>query len=91
MIGASPSVYLEHLDNLIAGKDGGTGEGSVLVTQERTTDAEAAKVDANVKADTPDASDGYKINTTKIDAMRGIGKPCAVVIALYRVFETEGL
>ena len=31
-IDTSPSVSLRHLDNLTSGKDGGTGEGGVLVT-----------------------------------------------------------
>ena len=70
---------MRHLDNLKAGKDSGTGEYGVLVTQERMTDADAAKVDANTKADAPD---GSRINTPNIDAKRGIGKPCTIVITL---------
>ena len=40
--------------------------------QDRMKDAEAAKVDVNEKAESPDASDGFNIGTTKIDAKRGI-------------------
>ena len=58
----SPSVYLEHLDNLIAGKDGGTGEGSVLVTQERTTDADGAKVTAKKEAEKSSNADKNKVD-----------------------------
>ena len=72
-------MSLRQLGNLAAGKDGGTGEGGVLVTQERMEDADAAKVDENGKADAPDAS---KIDTNKINVKRGIRKPCAVAIAL---------
>ena len=70
-------MYLRYLDNLTAEKDGGTGEGGVLVTQERMTDSDAAKVDANVKADAPKgyvSSNSYNIDTPKIDVKRGIGK-----------------
>ena len=45
-------------------------------------DTDAAKVDANAKADAPDASDCSKIDNLKIDVKRGIGKPCTVAIAL---------
>ena len=65
---------------------GRTGEGGVLVTQERITDADVAKVDANTKEDAPDASNASsasKIDTHKINVKRGIGKPCAIEIALY--------
>ena len=47
-------------------------------------DADVAKVDVNAKADAPDASDASNIDTNKIDVKRGIGKPCAVAIVLYR-------
>ena len=79
----SPSVSLRQLDNLTSGKDGGTFEGGVLVNQERMIDADTAKVDVNAKADAPDASAASEIDTPKIDVKRGIGKLCAVVIALY--------
>ena len=78
----SLSVYLRQLYNLTAGKYGGTGEGGVLVTQQRIVDADATKVDVNAKVDAPDASDASKIDTTKINVKRGIGKPCAIVITL---------
>ena len=52
-INKSPSVSLRQLGNLIAEKDCGTGDGGVLVTQERTVDADAAKVDENKKATAP--------------------------------------
>ena len=78
----SPSMSLRHLVNLTSGKYGVTGEVGFLVTQERMTDNDMAKVDANTKADTPDASDASKINTPKINVKRGIGKSCAVAIAL---------
>ena len=42
------------------------------------TDAKTAKVDVNVKADTPvtsDASTASRINTPKIDVKTGIGRP----------------
>ena len=54
---------------MTAGKGGGTGEGGVLVTQERMVDSDTAKVVANAKAD---ASDASKINTLKINVKRGI-------------------
>ena len=78
-IDTSPSVYLRHMYNLTAVKDVGTGEGGVLVTQDRMEDADASKVDVNAEADAPDSS---KIDTTKINVKRGIGKLCAVAIAL---------
>ena len=77
---------MRQLNKLTSRKDGGKGDGGVLVTQERMADADADKVDANAKADAPDASDAYnssKIETPKIDLKRGIGKPCVIVIALY--------
>ena len=74
---------MRELDNHTAGKDGGTGEGCVLVMQDRMAGADADKVDVNSKADAPDASDASKIDTTKIDVKRGIGKLCAFSIALY--------
>ena len=75
MIDTSPSVSLVHLGNLISGKVG------FLVTQERMTDSDAAKVDVNVKADAPDAyNNTSKINTLNIDVKIGIVKPCAVSI-----------
>ena len=83
-VDTSPSVSFRQLDNLAAGKDGGTGEGGVLVNQYRMTDADAEKVDANEKSDNPDTSDSFKIDTPMIDVKRGIGKPCAVAIKLYR-------
>ena len=61
--------------------DVGTSEGGVLVAQYSMTDADAAKVDANAKADAPDASDAFdasKIPTPKINVNRGIRKPFAV-------------
>ena len=78
----STSVYLRHIDNLTSGKDGGTGKGGVLVMQERMVDSDADKVDANAKADAPNASGASKIKTTKIDVKRGILKTCAIAIAL---------
>ena len=81
MIDTSPSVSLRHIENLIYGKDNGNCEDGLLVTQERMTDADAAKVDVNVKADAPDSSnDTSKINTLNIDVKIGIVKPCAVSI-----------
>ena len=70
---------------MTSGKDGGTGKGGVLVTQESMIDANTAKVYVKAKADAPDASnnpDTSKIDTPKIDVRRGIGKPCAIAIAL---------
>ena len=64
-------------------KDGGTGEGGVLVTQERMTDYDTVKADVNAKSDASDASNASKINTPKIDVKRGIIEPCAATIALY--------
>ena len=75
----SHSAFLRQLENLTSGKDGGTGEGGVLLTQEMMSDADAAKVDVKEKSvapnpsDASDASDASKINTPKIDAKRGIG------------------
>ena len=80
----SPIVYLRHLEKLTAGKYYVTGEGGVLVTQERMADADAAKVDVSAKADAPDASNAPKINTPKIDVKKGMGKLCAVEIVLSR-------
>ena len=82
-IDTSPSVSFINLEKPTYGKDGGTGEGGVLVTQERMTDADTANVDANAKADAPDASNAPKINTPKINVKRGIVKLCAVSITLY--------
>ena len=72
---------MRQLEKLTSGKDGGTSEGGVLVAQERITDADAANIDANEKVD---ASDVSNVDTPKIGVNRGIGKPCAVAIALYR-------
>ena len=58
---------------IYAGKDNGTGEGGVLVTQDRMKDFDAAKVDANTKADAYDPSDASNIDTPKINVKRGIG------------------
>ena len=67
-------MSLKHLDNLTAVNDCGTGEDGVLVTQERMTDSDAAKVDADTKVDAPDAYNGSKIDTPKIDVKgRGSG------------------
>ena len=55
-------------------------EGGVLVTQERMTDTDSAKVDVNTKADARNASDSSRINTPEINLKKGIGKPCIVVI-----------
>ena len=52
------------------------------MTQERVIGTDVAKVDANAKADAPNASDSSKINTPKINVKRGIGKPCIIVITL---------
>ena len=49
------------------------------MAQERMTDTDTAKVDANAKAD---ASDASKIDTPKIDVKIGIVKPCDVAIIL---------
>ena len=49
--------------------------------QDMMTESDAAKVDANAKADAPDASDAFdasKIPTPKINVNRGIRKPFAV-------------
>ena len=62
---------MRQLDNLISKKDDGTGDGGVLVTQDRMTDADADKVDANAKSDAPDASDASNIDTPKIDVKIG--------------------
>ena len=73
------------MDNLAAGKYGGMGEDDVLETQEKMIDSDSGKVNVNTKADTSEASDasnGSKIDTTKIDVKRGIGKSCAVTIPL---------
>ena len=52
-----------------------------MVMQYNMTDADAAKVDVNVKADAPDSSnDTSKINTLNIDVKIGKVKPCAVSI-----------
>ena len=81
-IDKSTIVSLRQLENPTAGKDGGSGEGGVLATQQRTTDTDAAKVDTNAKSDATHASDTSKIDTPNIDVKTGIGKQCAVVIAL---------
>ena len=60
----SPSVSLRQLEDLTSGKDDGKGNGGVLVTQERMTDADADKVDANAKVY---ASNASKVDTNKID------------------------
>ena len=60
-------MYLIQLDNLAAEKDGVTGKGGVLVTQERIIDADMAKVGKNTKADANDALDSSKIDTPKIN------------------------
>ena len=81
----SPSVSFRQLYNLTAGKDGGTGDGGVLVTQERMTDTDTAKFDANTKADATNASDASyasKINTPNINGKGGIGKPCTIDIVI---------
>ena len=54
------------------------------MTQERMKDDDAAKVDANVKADASDASDASNIDTLKIDVKRGTGKQYTVEISLSR-------
>ena len=77
-------MSLIQLDNFTAGKDGGTVEGGVLVTQDRMTDTDASKVDANAKSDAPNASDGSKIGAPKIHVKRGIVRPCSVAIVLSR-------
>ena len=61
-INTSPSVYLRHLENLKYGKGGVTGEGGVLVTQDRMTDANAAKVCANATVEATNSSDSSKID-----------------------------
>ena len=48
------------------------------------TDADAPKVDANAKADAPDASDASKIDTPMIYVKTGIGKQCDIFIVLSR-------
>ena len=83
-INKSTSVSLRKMYNLTDVKDGGTGEGGVLVTQDRIVDADTAKVDVNAKADAPDAFDASNIETTKIDVKRGIVKMCSVSISLSR-------
>ena len=75
-------MYLRQLDNLVSGKDVGTCEGGVLVTQDRMTDNDAANVDAKSKTDAPDASN---IGTPKIDVNTGIGKTCVVETKLSRL------
>ena len=84
-INNSPSVYLVHMDNLTAGKDSGTSASGVLVTQERMTDDDTAKVDTNAKSDGPDTydtSDASKIDTPNIYVKIGIGKPWVVAITI---------
>ena len=68
------------MGNLTDGKDGGTSEGGVMVVQERKTDADTARVDANSKAD---SSDGSKTDTPNINVKRGIGKLCTIFISLF--------
>ena len=78
-------MYLIQLENLIAGKDSGTGESGVLVTQKKMTDDDAAKVDTKAESDAPDAydtSDASKINTPNIYVKIGIGKPWVVAITI---------
>ena len=72
---------MRQLDKLTAGKYGGTGEGGVLVIQYSMKYSVTAKVDANSKSD---ASDASKIGTPKVKVKRGIGKQCAVAVALSR-------
>ena len=72
-------MSLRNIGNLTYRKD---GEGCVLVTQDRKTDADAAKVDAKAKADTPNGSDCSKINTTNIGVKIWIGKTCPIEIFL---------
>ena len=55
-----------------------------MVTQESTTDADAAKVNVNAKSDAPDASNASKIDTPKINVKIMIVKPCAISIILSR-------
>ena len=76
------SVFLRHLENLTYGKDCGTDKSGILVTQERMTDTDAAKVDAYAKADAPDASNTSNFDIPKIYVKIGIGKPRAIVITL---------
>ena len=81
-----PSVSLKQMNNLTYVKDGGNGQGGDLVTQERMTDDDTAKVDTNAKSDGPDTydtSDASKIDTPNIYVKIGIGKPCTVSITLY--------
>ena len=83
-------MSLRQLDDLTAGKGGGTVEGGVLVTQERTTDADAAKVDANAKSDasdTSDASDGSKIDTPKdlVKPKTSTFSTCVLILVHYKV------
>ena len=57
------------------------------MTQESMADADTAKFGANAKADASGASnvsDSSNINAPKINVKIGIGKPCAIVIALSR-------
>ena len=56
-----------------------------MVIQDSMTDANVAKVDANAKTDDPNASDGSKIDTPKINMKIAIGKPFAIAIALYQL------
>ena len=76
----SPSVSLRQLEDLASEKDGGKGDGGVLVTQERMTDADADKVDANAESY---ASDASKVDTNKIDVKRGIETKCSALISHY--------
>ena len=75
---------MRQLENLKYGKDFGTGEENLLVTQERMKDTDAAKVNANAKTDALDASDGSKIDIFNINVKIGIGKPCTVTIRMSR-------
>ena len=57
-----------------------------MVIQERITDSDMAKVDANAKTDAPDASDASeasKIKTTNINVYKWMGKLCSVEIKMY--------
>ena len=75
-------MSLRHLYKLTYVNDGGTGEDSVLVTQESMTDAYADKFGVNAKADAPNAPKTSKVDTTKIDVKIGVLKRCIVAILL---------
>ena len=70
------------MENLSSKNEGGTGEGGILVTQDRMIDSDSTKVNMKFKADASDTSNSSKISTPKVDLKKEIGKLFAVVVAL---------